>query len=586
MNKEKIAGIYIRVSTLDQAREGFSLSEQKSQLKAYCKSKGYKVYKIYSDEGISAKTGNKRPSFDEMINDVKFKNINVIVAYKMDRLTRSVYDNEKLMNFVNSNNCGIDCLADEANTMTSNGRMVLRIMTTVSQNEIERTSERTKVGLIGAIKAGHIPSVTPLGFTRNNKKLIIEETTKDIVKRVFDLYSLGYSHQKISNTFNNENILNKTWYDSTISKILSNPLYKGDYITNKGKDNEMYFEDVVESIVSKELWEDCQTQKKRNARHFERTAIYLFTNKLKCPKCNCFLGGRATKKKIGIRYFYYSCINCKTNINENKVLMQMLDIIYHLVQMDDFMNNHLTPFLKHKTANDNTDYQKEINLLDKELDRIKTAYIKGIAKIDTFENEIKQIEYKKEVLNKKLEEQKHQDNLNYTLEDLMLLEDKQEIDSIINDNFFEKIYYFADLERTEKKELISKYIDYIEVTRNGQDVKILNTYFKKQFISEYTNYSKERGYKYFINGIVIDMTDSKVKTKEQALNYVQKLNQYHKVNYYEIELDDFKQNNIETKNDDEVFLKIIPIKNENSYSKDKIKVGIIGVSKKQILLEN
>jgi len=588
MNKEKIAGVYIRVSTLDQVREGFSLSEQKLQLKSYCKSKGYKIYKIYSDEGISAKTGNKRPSFDEMMNDVKLKNINIIVSFKMDRLTRSVYDNEKLMKFVNSQGCDLDCLADESNTMTSNGRMVLRIMTTVSQAEIERTSERTKVGLAGAIRVGHIPSLTPLGFKRQDKKLVIDTMTSDIIKRVYNLYSLGYSHQKISNTFNNENLLNKTWYDSTISKILSNPIYKGDYITNKGKDNQMYYEDVVDKIVSKELWEDCQVQKKRNARHFERSAIYLFTNKLKCPYCNCFLGGRATKKKNGKRYFYYSCIKCKTNINENKVFMQMLGIIYNLVQLDDFMNNHLTPFIKHKTSIDDTDYGKEINSLDKELDRIKTAYIKGIVKLNTFDNEIKQIDYKKEVLIKKSNEQNQMDNLNYTLEDLMLLEDKREIDSMINDDFFEKIFYFADLERTERKELISKYIDYIEVERNGQDVKIPNIYFKKQFIAEYTNYSKERGYKYMVDDIVgiKDIMDSKVKTKEQALSYVQKLNKYHNVNYYEIELQDFKSKGIETNYDDEVFIKIMPIKNKESYSKDKIKLGIIGASKKQILQEN
>ena len=64
--------------------------------------------------------------------------------------------------------------------------MVIRIMTTVSQNEIERTSERTKIGLAGAIKQGHIPSVTPLGYKRLDKKLIIDNTTKDLVKRVFD----------------------------------------------------------------------------------------------------------------------------------------------------------------------------------------------------------------------------------------------------------------------------------------------------------------------------------------------------------------------------------------------------------------
>jgi|GEM_PF-6197179 len=83
-------------------------------------------------------------------------------------------------------------------------------------------------------------------------------------------------------------------------------------------------------------------------------------------------------------------------------------------------------------------------------------------------------------------------------------------------------------------------------------------------------------------GGVKDVTSSKVKTKEQPLSYVQKLKQYHNVNYYEVELEDYKNNKVEMKYN-EVFIKIMPIKNENSYSKDKIKLGIIGVNSKQKL---
>lgn len=119
MNEDKkIAGIYIRVSTEDQAREGFSLGEQEERLKEFCNFKRYEVFKVYKDAGISAKN-DKRPAYQEMIRDVKDKKINVIVAFKLDRLTRSVYDVERLMTIVNDNDCDIDCMADEANTTTS-----------------------------------------------------------------------------------------------------------------------------------------------------------------------------------------------------------------------------------------------------------------------------------------------------------------------------------------------------------------------------------------------------------------------------------------------------------------------------------
>ena len=97
MNEEKkIAGIYKRVSTLDQKREEFSLPEQEEKLREFCKFKDYEIYKVYEDAGISAKN-DKRPAYQEMIQDIEDKKINVIVAFKLDILTRSVYDIEKLM---------------------------------------------------------------------------------------------------------------------------------------------------------------------------------------------------------------------------------------------------------------------------------------------------------------------------------------------------------------------------------------------------------------------------------------------------------------------------------------------------------
>lgn len=95
-NEKKVAGLYIRVSTEDQAREGFSLPEQEKRLRAMCEYKGYEIYKVYKDAGISAKTGNSRPGFEELLQDIRDKKCNTIVVLKLDRLTRSVFDWEKL----------------------------------------------------------------------------------------------------------------------------------------------------------------------------------------------------------------------------------------------------------------------------------------------------------------------------------------------------------------------------------------------------------------------------------------------------------------------------------------------------------
>ena len=155
--EKKIAGIYIRVSTEDQAREGFSLGEQKEKLLQLCKYREYEVFKIYEDAGISAKNMSARPAFQEMLSDVKKGKINYIVAYKLDRVTRSVRDLEELISTLEKYNTYLVCDKDDVNTSTANGRFFVRMLTVLSQLEIEIVSERKKFGLNGAIKSGHLP---------------------------------------------------------------------------------------------------------------------------------------------------------------------------------------------------------------------------------------------------------------------------------------------------------------------------------------------------------------------------------------------------------------------------------------------
>ena len=215
MEIEKInCGIYMRVSTEDQAREGFSLGEQKERLEAYCKFNGYHIVKYYEDAGISAKTGNHRPEYEQMLEDGKKGIINMIVALKLDRITRSIKDWETLMDYSDTYNVALAFVNDKIDTTNANGKMVSRIMMSVSQNEIERTSERTKIGLSGAIKSGHIPHQAPFGYKHLEKRLVPDETTKDDVIRIFNLYHQGNLYQTIANIYNKEKIFGKTnWYD-------------------------------------------------------------------------------------------------------------------------------------------------------------------------------------------------------------------------------------------------------------------------------------------------------------------------------------------------------------------------------------
>lgn len=577
--KIKSAGIYIRVSTFDQAREGFSLREQEERLKEFCKFKRYNIYKVYQDAGISAKN-DKRPAYQEMIEDVKKGNINVIVALKLDRLTRSVYDIEKLMKFVNDYECDIDCMADESNTTTSNGRMVMRIMTSVSQNEIEKCSERTKFGMAGAIKNGHIPNRTGLGFKRENKKLVPDPLTKDIIVRIFDLYLEGKSHQAIANIYNKEKVLGKTnWYDSTIQKILSNELYKGDYVNGKRTKHPTYYENVIEPIVSKEKWESCQYQKLRNARHYERTATYLFTNKLKCSKCGNFLGGHATTKTNGKKYYYYKCNTCKTYFNEIDIEKELKAFMLELAKQDDLINNYYTPFIKSKLEDKTEDYKKEIKDLDKQLDRIKTAYIKGVVKLEDFDKEIKHIEYQKSDLEKRQKGQKQYEDLSFTLNDLLIIQDIQEIDFYTNPDVLNN---WSNKSKEDKQKIIGKYIDNITIEKKNNKFEISNIEFRKNYLEDmiYNHYKFNTPCNVYMYedeyGIPLKL-NHELKTMKEAENYFKRLEKYvgdYKLNYYISEIDE-KENrfNYTQNNDVEKIIRLIGIGDKRK--KDDFKLGVI-----------
>ncbi len=597
MNEDvKIAGIYCRVSTEEQSREGFSLGEQQERLKEFCEFKRYTIHKVYIDAGISAKN-DKRPAYQEMLNDVKNGKINVIVALKLDRLTRSVYDVEKLMKILNDYSCDLDCFADESNTITANGRMVMRITTSVSQNEIERCSERTKFGMVGAIKAGHIPNHTPLGFKRENKKLVPDPLTKDLVVKMYDLYLEGKSYQAIANIYNKEQVLGKTnWKDSAIGKIMTNELYKGDYFHGKKTKHPTYYENVVEPIVSKEKWDNCQYQKKRNARHYERTATYLFTNKLKCSTCGRFLGGCATTKPNGKKYYYYKCKKCKTNYKEEEIKNGLLIELYELIEKDNLINKYYIPFIKSKLDNNTEEYVKKIKELEKQKDRIKIAYMQGIVKIDEFGNELKSIEFNIEELEKKIKEKKQVENFNFTTNDLLILEDTKKIDELVYpDKIIENILSLTNAPRGEMKRIISVYIDNIEVNKVGEQTELKYVEYRKSFLADLVNFHNEYGVPYNWS-IFEDSSGSKIamnhegKSSKEAQEYFDKLqntinNDKLKLNYYEIETDDKLEDVGFIPNGDyEKVLRLIVLSDSKRYDDKTLRLGVITLDMESAIL--
>lgn len=566
-DEKKKCGLYMRVSTEDQAREGFSLPEQRERLETFCKFKGYEIVDYYEDAGISAKTGNYRPEFERLKNDIKAKKINTIVALKLDRITRSIYDWENLMTFLDENGAYLDCVNDEINTTSANGKMISRLLMSVSQNEIERTSERTKIGLAGAIKSGHIPHIAPLGYKHEDKKLVIDYSTKDVVIRIFDLYYNGYSYQKISNLFNEEKVLGKeNWRDSTIVNILENEIYKGDFVHGKRTKHPTYYENVVEPIISKEMWEDCQIQKKKNSRSYKRTLTYLYLQKLKCPKCGRILGGKATTKKNGNTYYYYYCNDCKIEFKEKVINDYFNQFISELVEYDSVVNQFFLPMIKQKFDEPKEQLEKEIKEQKNKLERIKKAYINGVFELKEYNEEKKIVEKSISELESKLDTTDCVEELRFTPKDILLKRDIDFINKIkLNKEYQEKTKTWKDYTRQEQAELIMKYVDDIELELIGNDISVKQINFRESickpcqelFDNGYIDTTKPA----IFGNVLGNIRFSNYLPEKEVSEIIMRLKQYYDVSYteatYYVDKQVFYFNFVE---DNSAIVRVFPLK--------------------------
>ena len=536
---KNLCGLYLRVSTEDQAREGFSLPEQKERLETFCKFKGYEIVDYYEDAGISAKTGNYRPEFERLKEDIKSKRINTIIALKLDRITRSIFDWEKLMTFLDENDAYIDCANDEVNTTNANGKMVSRLLMSVSQNEIERTSERTKVGLAGAIKQGHLPSQAPLGYKHENKKLVIDYSTKDVVVRIFELYYNGNSYQTISNILNEEQVLGKTnWRDSTITAILENEVYKGDFVHGKRTKHPTYYENVVEPLVSKEMWEDCQAQKKKNSRAYQRTLTYLFLQKIRCPRCNNLMGGKATKKKNGNVYYYYYCNDCKLNLKENVIEEYFENFINEIVEYDSVVNQFFLPMIKQKFDEPKELLEKELDKQNAKLDRIRKAYISGAFDLEEYNAEKKIVDEAISKIQSELNTTNITEELKFTPQDILLKRDIDFINKVkLKDEYKERTKTWKDYTREEKSDLIMKYVDDITLLEKNK-VMIVDEVRFRESICRPCNELVQAGYidiktPTLFGNLVGQLRFSNYLPEEEVGKHIMRLRQYYDVGFEE-----------------------------------------------------
>ncbi len=577
MNTERknvIAGLYPRVSTDDQVREGFSLDEQEEEMKRLCEYKNYQIYKVYREEDVSAKNMN-RPKFQEMIQDLKDGKINRIIVHKLDRLTRSIQDLEVICKLIEEYNCSLDSVNEEINTDTAMGVFFIRMTTILAQLEIERTSERTKFGLKGAAKNGHFCGKAPIGYKKINKELVIDDLESEMVKEIFDDYVNGLSVCTITKKLNNKNALNRNWRTTTIDRMLANYIYCGDYLYGKRAKNTepIYLEDVCPAIIDKETFKMVQTQKERNLKNYTRKHTYVYMQKIVCSKCNKIMGGSSSTSKNKPTQIYYKCNCCNTRINEKKIEKPLMLFLNDMLDYYLLIDNNFKSFFNEDLSIEIDKYNKMLDKCNKKLKKIKEAYLDDLIDKDEFlteENTIKSqindIELKLQQLNNTNNNENHKQDLNlyYNLFQLEKMKYKS--------YYARKNGLWNKLTKEQKSKLIMKYIDSIEIEKVKDEIVIKKININKKEIMNIGYMFRNDCFDMAININDRDIILSNEKTKQDIDKYINSLSKFYNISPITIEKNKL---NLDELDNNKNPLQIIPNKKNHKFDKDKYTLLLI-----------
>lgn len=384
----------------------------------------------------------------------------------------------------------------------------------------------------------------PLGYKRENKKMVIDETTKDLVIRIFNMYLEGKSYQTIANILNAEKIptlTNKQWKDATVAKIINNKIYVGDFEQYKnvqGKESVVYM-NVVEPIISRAMYEDVQAQKEKNQRAFCRDRVYIFMQKLLCPKCGKIMqckGSGGQKKK----YMYYHCSDCKTYLREDLVEDSVMFLIMNLIEYDMTVKKYFFPVLADKKERNTEKLDKEIASLQNQKNRMKDAYLKGIVEVEDFSEDYRVIEEKLNMLEEKRIQAIDINKQSFSPQSIMADRDVEK-EKLIRSNKF-KDMLMAEWERKtkeEKQEFISKFVENIVIEKDKKGYyNLINIKFRSSYIEQISKLMDlgmfdialpfEQGKKERIVNATVLMD------KKELKEYMDRLNEYYEVSYYEL----------------------------------------------------
>ena len=566
-NKKYVVGLYPRVSTEDQSRYGHSLDEQEESMIALCQYKKYEIYKIYREEGVSAKSMN-RPKFQEMIEDLKSGKINKIIVYKLDRLTRSIQDLESICKLIEETGTGLESASEDINTDSATGKFFIRMTTILAQLEIERCSERTKFGLTGAVKKGHFSGKAPLGYRKVNKELIIDELESEVVKEIFASYVKGNSVCSIAKDLNERKVLNRNWRTTMIDRMLCNYIYAGDYQHRKRiKDEEtLLFENVCPAIIDKETFKKVQKQKEKNLKNYVRKHTYVYMQTIVCSKCNKIMGGSSSTSKNKPTQIYYRCNCCNMRINEKKIEKPLMLFLNDMLDYFLLIDNSFKSFHNEDVTTELNKYKKILNELKKKQKRIKEAYLDSSIEIDDFKDEDSSIKnHILEIENKIKELKQSSENINHK-DDIRLINNLFELEKLKYKSYYvRKNGLWNKLTKEQKADLIKKYIESIEIEKVKDEVIIKKININKKELANIGYMFRSDCFDMSVKINDRNIILSNEKTKEDIEKYISSLSKFYNIQPITIEKDKLDIDSLSNKST----LQVIPNKKTNKFDKEK-----------------
>ena len=398
-------GLYARVSTDQQVRDGDSIQAQLSALKSYCEKNGYEIAGIYTDDGISGTLLNERDELQRLLDDVRSGKIDLLIFTKLDRYFRNLKHYLNTQEVLDKYNVPWIAIWENYETRTPQGRLMVNQMLSFAQFEAEQTGQR--INQVFSFKKQNkevLSGKIPYGYKIQDKHLVIDPEKADIVRRVFQTY---ISTGGVSETLRRTEGLGLPRTQRAIKLLLQNQKYIG----------ECYgIENYHEAIIDRETFALVQEMLGRNVRQ-TKFRTYIFSGLCTCSDCGRRLVGTTDKiKPKNERYKVYrcmghyraiqDCINSKS-LNEKKLEKYLVENLKDLAFADISVKD------KRKATN----YDKKIANTEKKISRLKELYLNELITLDDYKHDL--AAYKADIDTFKAEARKYKGTDKKALYDLV-----------------------------------------------------------------------------------------------------------------------------------------------------------------------